>query len=112
MSKFWPAKDPNSIEPYFVVWCDPSGTNVSGDKGELQGATISTVAWTVPTGLTAASNNTNAVTINGISYAVNTVATVWLTGGTVNTQYSINCRITTSDSRTLDQTCVLNVEEQ
>ena len=112
MAKYWPSKDPNAVEPYFVVWCDKTGTNVSGDDGELQGATIATAVWTVPTGITAASSNISAVTIDGISYAASTVATVWLTGGTVNTQYSINCRITTSDSRTLDQTCVLNVEEQ
>jgi hypothetical protein len=112
MAKYWPDKDPNSIEPYFVIWCDKTGTNVSGDDGELQGATISTVTWTVPTGITAASNNTSAVTIDGIVYGVNTVTTVWLTGGSAGTSYTLNCRITTSDLRTLDQSCIITVEDQ
>lgn len=111
MAVYAPAKDPNSVEPYFVVWCDPTGTNVSGDGGELQGATIATATWTVPTGITKDSSNQNAVTIAGISYAVNTVCTVWLSGGTVNTDYELLCRITTSDLRTLDQSIIVPVRE-
>jgi hypothetical protein len=112
MSKFWPQKDPSAVEPFFVVWCDPSGSNVNGDGGELQGATISTVTWTVPTGITRDSSNQNAVVIGGVSYSANTVCTIWLSGGTVHTSYTLTCRITTSDGRTLDQLCTIMVEEQ
>lgn len=111
MAVYAPAKDPNAVEPYFVVWCDPTGTNVSGDNGELQGATISTATWTVPAGITKDSSNQNAVTIAGVSYAVNTVATVWLSSGAVNTDYELLCRITTSDLRTLDQSIIVPVRE-
>jgi len=109
-----PAKDPNSIEPYFIVWCDEDGTNDGGatDNGELQGATISTATWTVPTGITKTSDNTSAVTIQGVSYAINTVATIWLSGGTDGTDYECLCRITTSDSRTLDKTITIRVRSQ
>lgn len=109
----WPSKDPNNVEPYFAVWCSKDGTNdgTSADTGELQGATIATVTWTVPTGITKDSSNQSAVTINGVSYGINTVATIWLSGGTAGTEYSIACRITTSDNpvRTLDQTFTLEV---
>lgn len=114
MADYMPYKDPDSVEPYFIVWCDKDGTNdgSTSDNGELQGETISTATWTVPTGITKDSSNQSAVTINGISYGVNTVATIWLSGGTAGTDYSITCEITTSGSRTLDKTIVIPVSEQ
>jgi len=109
--KYLPAKDPDSIEPYFVVWCDKDGTNdgSASDDGELQGAVISSVTWTVPTGITEESSNQNAITINGVSYSVNTVCTIWLSGGTAATDYSLGCKIVTNDSRTLEQTVIIPV---
>ena len=109
-----PAKDPNNIEPYFIVWCSADGTNdgSEADDGELQGATISTSTWTIPSGITKDSENENAVTIRGVTYAVNTVCTVWLSGGTVGENYELLCRITTSDARTLDKTIVIPVRQQ
>ncbi len=108
-----PAKDPDSVEPYFIVWCDPDGTNTGAatDDGELQGATISTVEWTVPTGITKDSSNQNSVTIAGIIYAVNTVCAIWLSGGTAGREYTIVCKITTSDNRTLEWSIVVPVKE-
>jgi hypothetical protein len=99
-------KDPNSVEPYFFIWCDRDGTNTGGatDEGELQGATISSFTVTPASGLTVDSSNKNAVTIRGVSYSANTVVTVWYSGGTDLTDYDVLCRIVTSDSRTLDQT--------
>jgi hypothetical protein len=110
--KYMPAKHPNNVEPYFFIWCDEAGTNVSGDNGELQGATINTIAsLTVTSGLTIASSNKNAVTIKGISYAANTVVTVWVSGGTDDTDYTLSCKITTSesDARTLEQAFIIPV---
>jgi hypothetical protein len=113
MAKTMPSKDPNAVEPYFIVWCDKDGTNdgSANDDGELKGATISTATWTVATGITKDSDNTNAVTIDGVSYAANTVATIWLSSGTADTDYDLLCRITTSDSRTLDKTITIPVRE-
>jgi hypothetical protein len=112
-NSFMPAKDPNSVEPYFIVWCDEDGTNTGAttDGGELQGATIATATWTVPTGITKDSSNQNLCTIAGVSYAVNTVCTIWLSGGTTGEDYPLNCSITTSDSRTLQKTIVVPVRE-
>lgn len=101
-----PSKDPNNVEPYFFVWCSRDGTNTgsSTDTGELQGATISSYTVTVPAGITKDSDNKSAVTIRGTTYAINTVVTVWLSGGTDGMDYDVLCRIVTSDARTLDQT--------
>ncbi len=115
MATRMPSKDPNAVEPYHVRWCAEDGTNDGTgpptDDGELQGATISTSAWTVPAGITEDSNNTAAITIAGVSYGINTVATIWLSGGTAGTEYTLTNRITTSDSRTLDKSIVILVEE-
>jgi hypothetical protein len=96
-----PAKDPSSVEPYFIVWCSPDGTNngSADDTGELQGETISTVTWTVPDGITRNSDNKSAVTIHGVSYGINTVCTIWLSGGTDQTNYDLACTVVTSAAR-------------
>jgi hypothetical protein len=108
-----PSKDPDDTEPYHIVWIDKDGTNdgTASDNGELQGATISTSAWTVPSGITEDSNNTAAITIAGVSYAINTVATIWLSGGTAGTEYELTNKIVTSDSRTLSQSITIEVKE-
>lgn len=106
-------KDPNNIEPYFVIWCDEDGGNDGGvhDNGELQGASIVSVAWTVPPGITEVSHNQSGVTIHGVTYAANSVATIWLSGGTVDNDYELTCRITTNDSpaRVLDKSFIVPV---
>ena len=111
--KYLPAKDPDDVEPYHVVWCRKDGTNdgSTSDTGELQGATISTSAWTETAGITEDSDNTIAITIAGVSYGINTVATIWLSGGTAGTDYTITNKITTSDSRTLSRSFVVPVRE-
>ena len=111
-NNYAPVKDPANIEPYFFVLCDlKRGTNVSGDNGELQGATISTItSVTATTGLNVDSSNKNAVTIDGISYGVDTVVTAWLSGGTAGTEYTVTCKVTTSDSRTLEYSMIVPVE--
>ena len=113
MSAKMTAKDPDAVEPYFVVWCSKSGTNANtaADTGELKGATIATSTWVVPTGITKDSDDTGAITIAGISYGVDTVATVWLSGGEAGEEYTLTNRITTSDGRTLDQSIVVPVKE-
>lgn len=108
-----PPKHPRSIEPYFVVWCDPTGINtgIEADEGELQGETIISAEWTIPEGLTKVSQNQNAVTINGTSYGAGTVATVWLSDGSDNSFYELTCTITTA-TRTLPKTFILPVSKK
>jgi hypothetical protein len=113
MTRDLPPKDPTAVEPYFIVWCDKDGTNdgTANDKGELQGATISTSDWTM-TGITEDSDNKQAITIAGVDYGANTVATVWLSGGTDGTDYDLLNKIVTSDSRTLEKTITVRVRNQ
>ncbi len=116
MSTIVPSKDPNSVEPYFVVWCDiETGLNNGSkhDHGELQGSTISTVEWLFSNGseLTKKSSNQAALTIAGIDYGINTVCTIWVEGGIHNKDYPLTCRIVTDDGRTLDKTIIIPVRE-
>lgn len=115
MTDYKPSKDPDDTEPYFIVWCSKDGTNdgSTSDDGELQSDTISSSTWTVASGITKDSDNTDAITIAGISYSANTVATIWLSGGTADTDYDLTNTITTSGSpaRTLSKTITVPVRE-
>ncbi len=109
-----PPKDPNGVDFYHIVWCSKDGTNdgSAGDTGELQGATISTTTWTLPSGITKDSDNKSALTMRGITYGANTVTSILLSSGTGGLDYELLNRITTSDSRTLDKTITIPVREQ
>lgn len=107
-------KDPQAIDWYYAVWCTKAdGTNdgSSSDTGELQGATISSSSWTLPSGITKVTDNTNAVTYHGVTYGVDTVAAIKLSGGTAGTSYTIVNQITTSDGRTLDHAITIIVRD-
>jgi hypothetical protein len=113
MSKLAP-KDPNAVDFYFIIWCSKDGTNDGSedDIGELQGATIQSDSWTVPTGITEASSNNAEITIRGVTYAINTSSTIKLSGGTAGIDYDLVNRIITSDGRTLDKTITIRIREQ
>jgi hypothetical protein len=106
-------KDPNSVETFTVVWCSKDNTNDGGttDTGELQGETISTIASTLPTGLTLDSENKNQTVIQGVTYAINTVHNMVMSAGTAGTNYNVVSRITTSGGRTLDKTIIIKCRE-
>jgi len=90
MAQQYFTKDPNATLDYKIDW----STWLSTD-------TISSAAWTVPTGLTQVSvSNTT------------TAATIWLSGGTAGTAYEVICRITTATGRIDDRTIGIEVEER
>ena len=113
MTKDLPPKDPDAVEPYFIVWCDEDGTNdgSADDSGELQGETIGTSGWTV-TGITKDSDNEDSVVIAGVTYDPATVSTVWLSGGTDGVDYDLLNEIITTDIRTLQKTITVMVRNQ
>jgi hypothetical protein len=113
MSQFVPSKDSANIEPYFYIWCSRDGTNTGGAtySGDVQGATITASIVTPDVGLTLDSVNRNAVTIRGITYAVNTVVTAWFSGGTDGVDYSATCHVALSDGRQLDMTIIIPVRQ-
>ena len=83
-------KDPNAVLDYQVDW----STWLAAD-------TIATSTWTAPTGIVVASSSNTT-----------TAATVWLTGGTAGTTYSLVNRIVTAGLRTDDRTILVRVEEK
>jgi hypothetical protein len=66
------------------------------------GETISTVVWTVEAGLTKMTSPAESNTT--------TTATVWLEGGTVDEEYDVACRITTNQSRVVERTFTVKVQ--
>jgi hypothetical protein len=84
-------KDPNATLDYTVDW------------GQwLTNETIfGTPTWVVPDGITKYSESNTVTT-----------ATIWLTGGTVGTNYDVVCRIVTTAGRVNDQTITIKVVER
>jgi len=83
-------KDPNSIIDYVIDWTD-----------WLQGDTISTSAWTVPSGITKQSDtNTDSTT------------TIWLSSGTAGDTYVLSNRIVTVGARTEDRSFTISAAEK
>ena len=96
-------KDPDDVETYYIIWCSPDNTNDGSatDTGRLQSETISSDTWTVATGITKDSDSES----NGI-------VTAWLSGGTAEETYKVECKITTSASRTDERTILVKVMER
>ena len=88
MALKWPPKDPDEVLDYELDWTD-----------RLAGDTISTSSWTVPTGITKASDTKTT-----------TVTTVWLSGGTIGTKYELTNRIVTAGGRTMDQSVDISIK--
>ena len=83
-------KDPQATLDYRFDWAAWLTTD-----------TIATVTWTVPTGITqTAITNTT------------TTATIWLSGGTVGTRYTVVCRITTAAGRIDERSLVVSVQQK
>jgi hypothetical protein len=83
-------KDPDATLDYVLDW----STWLSSD-------TIGTATWTVPAGLTKASQSFTTTT-----------ATVWLSGGTVGENHFVTCRVTTAAARTDDRSILIRVEDR
>lgn len=80
-------KDSAAVLDYGVDWSAWLGTD-----------TIATSTWTVPTGLTVDSETETT-----------TLATVWLSGGTTGTTYTLVNRITTAAGRQDERTLTITV---
>jgi len=83
-------KDPSDQMDYGFDWSDWLGSD-----------TITASAWTVPTGIT------NFSTSN-----TTTTSTIWLTGGTHQTDYLITNQITTAGGRIKQRSFKIMVREQ
>lgn len=77
----WPDKDPNEVLDYQIDWSARLGSD-----------TISTSTWTVPSGITQTTSSSTSTT-----------TTIWLSGGTTGTKYTLTNEITTTGGRTMDE---------
>ena len=84
-------KDPDAVLDYGFDWDDWLAT----------AETISSTSWTVPSGITKDSDQYD-----------DTTAKVWLSGGTVDTEYELTCQIATSGGRTDDRSFIIEVQER
>lgn len=104
MAKIWKTfdKDPDAVKPYVVDWAN-GGPNNAGtlDIGYLQGDTILTSTWIVPSGITKDSDSNTT-----------TAATIWLSGGTDGEPYELTSAIVTVAGITDHRTILINVLEQ
>lgn len=83
-------KDPAAVLDYTIDWTD-----------WLEADTISSSSWTVPTGLTKASEGSTTKK-----------ATVWLSGGTQARFYTVTNRVVTAGGRTDERSIVIVVEQR
>lgn len=97
-------KDPNAILDYTFDW--KAATNgTEGAQGDwlAAGETISTRTITAGAGITVDSSSLTDA---------NTSVTVWLSGGTADTDYTVACKITTSAARTDERTITVRVRQR
>ncbi len=83
-------KDPGARLDYQVDWTDWLGTD-----------TITTSAWSVPAGLTKETEAFEAA-----------VATVWLSGGTAQTDFTVTNAVTTAGGRVDQRSFLVRVREK
>lgn len=95
-------KDPNAVLDYKFDW--KALTNGSGISDWLaNGETISTKTITASSGITV---DSSALTDS------NTSVTVWLSGGSAGSDYTVACKIVTSAGRTDERTITINCRDR
>ncbi len=95
-------KDPDAVLDYKFDW--KALANGNGTSNWLaSGETISTRTVTVASGLT---KDSDSITDTSTS------VTVWLSGGTAGTDYTVACKIVTSASRTDERTIRISVSQR
>lgn len=87
--KAWPNKDPDEVLDYEFTW-----------SKRLDGDTILSSTWTVPSGLTEDRPST----------FTSTTTVIWLAGGELGKSYVILNRIVTSGGRTMDQSAKIRIK--
>ena len=95
-------KDPSAVLDYKFDWAALTNGN-GGSNWLASGETISSRTITATSGITVDSSSITDT---------NTSVTVWLSGGTNGTQYSVNCLIVTTSSRTDERTMTISVQNR
>lgn len=87
MNIYWPDKDPDENKDYVIDW-----------TLDLNGDTIDTSTWIVPSGL-----------VQGSESKTSNQTKIWLSGGVEGKKYRVINRIVTSAGRTEEHTAILEV---
>jgi hypothetical protein len=87
-------KDPDAVVDFGIPWAEWLGTDTIS-------AAPNSCTWLVPTGITSV-----------LQTNTTTAAWIWLSGGTVGTEYALCNRIVTAGGRTQDQTIYVIIEER
>jgi hypothetical protein len=105
MSFRWPNKDPDETLDYSVDW-----------SRWLNGATISSVVWSVDNSSGVKTTIAASATVNGIQNVSQTisggVATINLGLGTANIEYKFYCTMSDSSGNVAERVIRLRVKEQ
>src|SRR5882672_309757 len=96
----WPDKDPNEVLDYDIDW---AGT--SDAPGRAFGDNLNSSLWMI-------TKNDDSVLIMTTNSFAATAAKVWLSGGTLGTQYKLTNRVTTVGGRTMDKSGFLLIKEK
>lgn len=91
MTDFIKRKSPGGVLDYTFDW----------NTNWLDGDTISTSSWSADSGITIDSDTNTTTT-----------ATVWLSGGTADTEYEVTNTIVTAGGRTAQRTLIVKVEKR
>lgn len=117
-------KDPDADLPFAFQWASEDQANDGGpnDDGWLKGRTLATSEWHIDgpdSALVSHSASIGDITghdENGdpVTISTQTLATVWLRGGTVGERYTVTNRIVSTGSPPLkdDRSFVVKVEER
>lgn len=97
-------KDPDAVLPYYVIWY------VWLESGD----TLSSHTVAADAGITVDSSaiNSGAVTVDGIEYPANTVVTVWLSGGTALSNYTVTNHVVTANAQEEDHSFIVQMRER
>lgn len=94
--KKWPVKDPDEVKDYGFDWAHDD----YGSPGLIAGDTLASSTWIVPVGIV---KNSDIFTAEGLT-------TIWISGGTDKTSYTLTNRVTTTGGRTYDRSVILPVK--
>jgi hypothetical protein len=99
-------KDPDAVLPYSINWASEDGTNdgTSADSGWLQGDTIAASTWAI--------TGPDALLVQDSESESGTIATIVLSAGTTNRDYTVTNHIVTAAGYEDDRSITVKVRER
>jgi hypothetical protein len=105
MSLKWPNKDKDEVLDYSIDW----------SRFLEEGETVTSVSWKIKDASGDKVDFNPSSTVNGLTLVVQsnttTVATIYLSNGTDNTEYTLYCNVGTSASRVAERPVKIRIRE-